>query len=245
MTAIFGLLKYVLIPAAALAAGGIVAAFRQPGARLSSAIQHLTAGIVFAAVGMELLPDILHEARPAAMAGGFISGVALMLGLKAYTAQVEKQRDSKRKTSNSLLWTLAIDVFIDGLLVGVGFAAGAKEGILLTVALTGEVLFLGLSSAASLSRGGSSRARIMSTTFGLSAVLVAGGVVGSAALQGLSGGLLEAVLSFGCAALLYLVTEELLVEAHEEPETPALTAMFFLGFLLLALLEMAIRRPGT
>lgn len=245
MTAILGLLRYVLIPAAALASSGVAGAFRQPGARLRSAIQHLTAGIVFAAVGMELLPDILHEARPGAMAGGFICGVALMLGLKAYTAKVEKQHDSKRGKSSSLLWTLAVDVFIDGLLVGVGFAAGAKEGILLTVALTGEVLFLGLSSAASLSRGGASRARIVSTTFGLSAVMVAGGVAGSAALQGLSGGLLEAVLSFGCAALLYLVTEELLVEAHEEPETPALTAMFFLGFLLLALLEMAIRRPGA
>lgn len=245
MTVILGLLRYVLIPAAALAGSGVVGAFHQPGARLRSAIQHLTAGIVFAAVGMELLPDILHEARPGAMAGGFICGVALMLALKAFTAKVEKQHDSTRGKSNSLLWTLVVDVFIDGLLVGVGFAAGAKEGILLTVALTGEVLFLGLSSAASLSRGGASRTRIVSTTFGLSAVMVAGGVLGSAALQGLSGGLLEAVLSFGCAALLYLVTEELLVEAHEEPETPTLTAMFFLGFLLLALLEMAIRRPGA
>jgi zinc transporter, ZIP family len=167
-----------------------------------------------------------------------------MLGLKAYTARAEKQRGAAGKPPNSLLWTLAIDVFVDGLLVGVGFAAGAKEGILLTVALTGEVFFLGLSSAAVLSRGGASRTRIMTTTLGLSAVMVVGGVLGSAALQGLSGGLLEGVLSFGCAALFYLVTEELLTEAHEEPETPVLTAMFFLGFLLLALLEMAIRQPG-
>lgn len=245
MAAILGLLRYVLIPAAALAGSGVVGAFRQPGARFRSAIQHLTAGIVFAAVGMELLPDILHEARPGTMAGGFIAGVALMLGLKAYTAKIEKRQDGGRAKSSSLLWTLAIDVFVDGLLVGVGFAAGPKEGILLTVALTGEVLFLGLSSAASLSRGGASRARIVSTTFGLSAVMVAGGLLGGATLHGLSGGLLEAMLSFGCAALLYLVTEELLLEAHEEPETPELTAMFFLGFLLLALLEMAIRRAGA
>lgn len=39
-------------------------------------------------------------------------------------------------------------------------------------------------------------------------------------------------------ALLYLVTEELLVEAHEGgKETPFATAMFFAGFLLLLLLE--------
>ena len=39
-------------------------------------------------------------------------------------------------------------------------------------------------------------------------------------------------------ALLYLVTEELLVEAHEGgKETPFAAAMFFAGFLLLLLLE--------
>lgn len=46
------------------------------------------------------------------------------------------------------------------------------------------------------------------------------------------------MLSFGAAALLSLVTEELRVEAHEEPETPLLTAMFFVGFVLLLVIEM-------
>ncbi|HEV8177483.1 MAG TPA: hypothetical protein VGP44_07295 [Gemmatimonadales bacterium] len=48
--------------------------------------------------------------------------------------------------------------------------------------------------------------------------------------------MLAAVLAFGAAALLYLVVEELLVEAHEEAETPLLGAMFFLGFLGLYIL---------
>lgn len=242
MPVITGVLGYVLIPAAAVAAGGSIAAFRQPSAGVRSSIQHLTAGVVFAAVAMELLPDILHQAQPVAMVGGFTAGVLLMLVMKAYTSRAEKKNGKGTAGPASLLWTLGIDVFIDGLLVGVGFAAGAKEGTLLTIALTGEVLFLGLSGAAALGKAGSSRGRIILTTMGLGAVLLAGGSVGAAALKGLSGALLEAVLSFGCAALLYLVTEELLVEAHEEPETPVMTAMFFLGFILLALLEMATRR---
>ncbi len=44
-------------------------------------------------------------------------------------------------------------------------------------------------------------------------------------------------LSFGLIALLYLVTEELLVEAHETPDRPWVAAMFFVGFLLLLSLE--------
>ena len=58
-------------------------------------------------------------------------------------------------------------------------------------------------------------------------------------LHNLRGEALELVLSFGLAALLFLVTEELLVEAHEEAETPLLTATFFGGFLLFLLLGMA------
>ena len=38
-------------------------------------------------------------------------------------------------------------------------------------------------------------------------------------------------------ALLYLVSEELLTEAHETADTPPLTATFFAGFLVILLLS--------
>jgi ZIP family zinc transporter len=44
--------------------------------------------------------------------------------------------------------------------------------------------------------------------------------------------LMAAILGFGVSALLYLVTEELLLEAHDTPDTPLITATFFLGFLI-------------
>lgn len=51
---------------------------------------------------------------------------------------------------------------------------------------------------------------------------------------------MEAILSFGLAALLYLVTEELLREAHEEGETRIGTALFFAGFLAFLIVGMAL-----
>ena len=63
-------------------------------------------------------------------------------------------------------------------------------------------------------------------------------LAGVTLLRGLSGNALEIVLSFGLAALLFLVTEELLVEAYEEKETPLITASFFGGFLLFLILGM-------
>lgn len=137
-----------------------------------------------------------------------------------------------------MLFGVGVDVLVDGFLIGLGFAAGAKEGKLLTLALTVELLSLGLAIAAELGQRGFSRGRAMRTTAALSFLILPGAALGATLLHGLSEALLEIVLSFGLAALLYLVTEELLVEAHEDPETPLITATFFAGFLLFLILGM-------
>ena len=51
-------------------------------------------------------------------------------------------------------------------------------------------------------------------------------------LNGLSAHALSPALAFTRAALLFLVTEELPAEAHETPDVPLVTALFFVGFLI-------------
>ncbi len=46
-----------------------------------------------------------------------------------------------------------------------------------------------------------------------------------------------AAYAFGLIAFLCLVTEELLVEAHEKPDTAWGTALFFVGFFALTVLD--------
>ena len=231
--------------------GGAAAVFRPPGVRLQSVIQHFAAGVVFAAVAGELLPELMHEAAPLPTVLGFALGVGLMLGVKRLTergpaegaspeAATPEAATPEADDTRGLVTAVAVDVTIDGLLVGVGFAAGTEAGILLTVALSLEVLFLSLATAAALLRAEASRTRVLATSAGLAALLIAGASVGGLAAGALTGGLLAAVLAFGVAALLYLVTEELLVEAHETEDTPLATATFFAGFLALLLLEMAL-----
>ena len=241
LVAIFG---YALIPASAVLLGGIVAILRSPGARLRSAAQHFAAGLVFAAIGVELLPDIVHEGRPVAVLMGFSVGLAVMLGIRRWTESGGQKGVTGAKGPSGLLATLGIDLLIDGLLIGIGFAAGAKQGLLLTTALATEALFLGVSGALVQMRAGVPHIRIIGITTGFATILIGGAVAGAALLGGLSGGSREFMLSFGAAALLYLVTEELLVEAHEEPETAALTGAFFLGFVLLLIVEMVAAGRG-
>lgn len=234
-------MAYTLIPVAATIIGGTVAAFRTPGPRLRSGVQHFAAGVVFAAVAVELLPDVVHERAPVPAIIGFALGIATLLAIKRLTERfggVEGTGVGAMSNATSLIAALGVDIGIDGLLLGIGFSAGAKQGILLTIALTLELLFLGLAAAAALGGAGASRGRVIGTTVGLALVLLVGAAAGALLFGGLTGAAFEAVLAFGVAALLYLVTEELLVEAHEVPETTAITAAFFAGFLLLLVIDM-------
>jgi zinc transporter, ZIP family len=75
-------------------------------------------------------------------------------------------------------------------------------------------------------------------TASISFLLLVGGFGGATAIGNVRGAPLTGVLSFATVALLYLVTEELLTEAHEQPDTPLLTAIFLVGFLSLLLISM-------
>ena len=219
---------YTLIPAAAAVIGAAVAVNLRPGPVLVSAIQHFAAGVVFAAAAGEILPDLKHAGSPGATLIGGALGVAAMLGVRSLERRV--------KGPLGLMSVTGIDILVDGLVLGIAFAAGAKAGILLTVALTIEVLFLGLTVANELGESGTSKGRVIGLTAGLVLLLPLGALLGGpvgalpATVQG-------GFLAFGMIALLYLVTEELLVEAHETEDRPWVTAMFFAGFLLLLLLD--------
>jgi zinc transporter, ZIP family len=240
------MLGFSLLPAVVMIAGAALAIWRAPGPQLRSAILHFAAGVIFSVVAVELLPDIVQRHAPYEVGLGFGLGVAVMMGLRYLTQRLEQREASSPEppavAAAALPWGLlvaiGIDILIDGLLLGIGFSAGAKEGTLLAIALTIELLSLGLATAVELRQGGHGKGRAVAIVAGLSLLLLAGAGIGTTMLRGATGNLLEIVLSFGLAALLFLVTEELLTEAHEETETPLLTLAFFVGFLLFLLLGM-------
>lgn len=219
---------FTLIPVVAVLAGAVVALIRRPGAGFVSAMQHLAAGVVFAAAATEILPQIKHNASPVATLIGGIAGVAAMLLLK--------ELEGRARGPVAMLGAVGIDILVDGLVLGLAFVAGAKAGILLTVALTLEVLFLGLTVTAELTTSAMSRLRVLMIVLALSLLLPAGAAV-AIPVATLPPTAIVGFLSFGLMALLYLVTEELLAEAHERPDSPLISAMFFVGFLGLLVIE--------
>jgi ZIP family zinc transporter len=227
--------SYALIPFAAMVVGSLIAAVRPPNALVRNYVQHLAAGVVISVVAVELLPEVVAQHQPALVAVGFTLGVIVMFGIKHLT---QGATAGSEESPAALLWAIGVDVLLDGLLVGISFAEGAQAGRLLTFALAVEMLSLSLALSATLFKLGRSRASVIGTTVGLGSLILVGSAVGYLVVAALPPAALELVLSFGLAALLYLVTEELLVEAHEERETPLSTAMLFVGFLVFLILGM-------
>lgn len=216
-----------LIPLVALVAGAAVAVLRAPGRATTSALQHFAAGVVFAAAAAEILPDLKHEGQIVPLMLGAVVAVALMLLVRSLAG---------RAKGLSLAAVSAIDIGVDGLVLGIGFTVGAKQGVLLTVALTVEILFLGVSIALAVRTLVASRVKAIAITSAAGLLLPLGVLLGTFA-GGLSPPYITASYAFGLAALLYLVTEELLVEAHKQPEGPVITALFFAGFFALLILD--------
>ena len=215
----------MMIPAAVALLGGIIAAFWHPTAHARSLIQHFAAGVVLAAVAVELFPEIERTHAPGlVLAAAFAVGSLFMFGLKVWTHRLEK---AAAGADRGLLLATFVDVAVDGFIIGAGFAAGGSTGLILAVGLSVELLFLSLALASDSRRGW--RIVAMSAALGVTVLLFA--VVGSVLLAGASPAMLGGALAFSGAALLYLVTEELLVEAHEVPDTPVSTLVLFGGFL--------------
>lgn len=237
---------WMLLPLSATMVGGWAATRRSPGPRLTSGLQHFAAGIVIAAVCTEVVPEAMATRDLLAVVIGFSIGVILVMTVREWSGEGARRsgRDEKgdddERVSLGMLITTGIDLLVDGLLIGLGFVLSSASGQLLVIAVTFEVLFIGMSLSATMSRSNVPVARIMCILLGLGGLILLGGTLGAWLLVGASTFFLSAMAAFATAALLYLVVEELLVEAHEQGETTIGSLLFFIGFGISLVLSMLL-----
>jgi ZIP family zinc transporter len=218
------------IPAVVALGGGLLASVWKPSHDTRSLIQHFAAGVVLAALAVELLPDIANEHAPGpVLAGAFALGSLFMYGLKLWTLRLERQAEAAGAgaSNTGLLLATFIDVATDGFIIGAGFAAGGETGTILALGLSVELLFLGLALVSEANAGW----RIVAISGALGGTVLSFALIGNFLLTGASHAVIGGALAFSAAALLYLVTEELLMEAHTVEEKPFSTLVLFAGFL--------------
>lgn len=224
----------VVFPIVAGIADSFIAVRRTPPAALVSGVQHLAAGVVMAAVAVEVLPDLRERGPLGLVIVGFSCGVAILVILQRYEGD---EPEAGGAVPMSFLVVLGVDLFVDGLLVGAGAVVSTGTAIVLTIALTLEVLFLGVATSLQLTSAGLTSVRAAVISGSLTLLIGVGAVLGALVLPRAGAGALTVVLAFAAAALLWLVVEELLVEAHESPHRPWMAVMFFVGFLTIYCLE--------
>lgn len=240
---------YSAIPSVVALLATVAATFFRVGGGLRSALLHFAAGVVFAVVAVDLLPGLLQAKLAIWTAVGFAAGVALMLAVRWLdkgggpgNEEEQAQRATEKKAEEGawpvgLLAGAAVDQVVSGLLLGIGIAAGQKVGVLLSFAMTVEDLTFGLALVTILAAAATRRQKI-ATNAALGLLFMVVTVAAAALLPAHSALLSTLVLAFGAAALLFVVTEQLLVKAHKHPEAPLLAGSFFGGFLLLLVLDM-------
>ncbi len=238
-------LPYAIGAAAAGAAGGVLSAFWRPGPLIQSYIQHVAAGLVAAAVAVEIIPRIREmHGSPLPIVSGFALGALVMIAIKWYTLRMAENRTSASggEIPYSLAAAAGIDTVVDGIVIGAAFAVSPEMGAILTLALALELAFLALSVGASLRNAGVGRGVTIGVTLGVTAMLFVGVLLATLFLREASPTVVATALSFGAAALLYLVAEELLVEAREVEENLVSVGLLFAGFLGIFAIELWMAR---
>lgn len=228
---------YSLIPAVLALLGGFVASFYIPKPKIVSGLQHFVAGVVIAAVSIELLPEIIKTGSGWTIGLGFAIGVVLMIGLHELSHAIAG-KEGKGGIPIGLIAGGGIDLLIDGILIGVSFLAGLGSGILIAVSLSLCAFFLNLTVSSTMTGKNVGKGYQFFYIFLIAAMLPVGAFIGASILSHFPQAILVETLAFGVAALLYLGVEELLSEAHEVHDTVWIQAAFFLGFLAILLFKM-------
>lgn len=193
---------------------------------------------MLAAVAANVVPEVEQLGTLPGIVGGFVAGGLVMIALKWVVVRIERQEKQKSQRPVGLAAAAAVDTFIDGALISAGFSANDQLGSILAIALSLELLFLTLSVGVEFRESDIEPWKSLAVTGGIALLLLMGAFGAGFFLADVPETTLAIVLSFGAAALIYLIAEELLVENVQAEESIFSTVTLFTGFLALLVLKL-------
>ncbi|WP_417043334.1 ZIP family metal transporter [Dysosmobacter sp.] len=215
------------------------------------------AGVMIAASVWSLLIPAMETAEEAGgnvflpVGGGFVLGGVFLLLLDRLLPHLHLDSDqpeglpSHWKRTTMIVLAVTLHNIPEGMAVGLSFTVAARDGGALAGAVAlaigmglqnfpeGAAVSLpmrsqGVSAGKAFACGAASG--VVEPIFGLLTVLVAGSV----------SGLMPWILSFAAGAMIYVVVEELIPEAHLGEHSHAGTVSVMAGFLVMMLLDTAL-----
>lgn len=247
-------LAWIVASGAATAVGGLgLLVLRRPSERALDVLMAFTAGIMLAATMFSLLVPALDLGGVGEVVAGLLAGAACLAALdrlvphlharlveRGRTGLVRRDADPAAQSRGLLLLiAMAIHNVPEGMAVGLAFAAGGTElGIPIALAIGIQNIPEGFAAAAPLLDGGASRRQ----AFGFAAATGAfepPAAIGAIAVAAVVAVLLPAGLAFAAGAMLYVVIDELVPEAHAGSDRAATLALI-VGFALMMTLDTTL-----
>lgn len=228
---------------------------RRLSRRMEDGLLSLAAGIMLAATFFSLLLPALEYgaehydsslAGPLSVAGGTFLGAAVLFLIHQYVPHEHFSRGREGsdayKLSRIWLFVTAITLhnFPEGLAVGVGFAGGeVKNGVTLAIGIGLQNIPEGLAVAVALLSVGYTPLR--SALIGIASGLVepVGGLLGAMAVATLES-LMPWALAFAAGAMLFVISDEIIPETHNNGNQNLATFTLLGGFILMMLLDTSL-----
>ncbi len=236
----------------ALGACNVFAVRKKTGHTMEALTLGFAGGVMVAASIWSLLIPGMERAKELGqtsylvMSAGFLAGVGLLLVADRW---IQKKSDGKKSKSTQML-VIAITAhnIPEGMAVGLAFAlAAANPGnealfsgaVALTIGIGIQNYPEGTAVALPLARDGSSKGRaflagsmsaIVEPVFGVLAALLAAHTLR----------LMPLLLAMAAGAMIYVVVQELIPEAHLDDEDKSGTLGFVVGFIIMMILDIAL-----
>ena len=241
-------LLLALLPALGNVAGGLLSELFPVSYRTLSLALHAATGVLFAVIGVELMPQAL-QAEPAwvVILAFVLGGVVFLLLDKTIDLinsrfsgkhKVDQEGDDHHSGGWSIFFATALDLFSDGLMIGTSATISAGLGLLLALGQVTADVPEGFATVAALKSQGFSRPKRLLASLAFLFPVLLGATIGYFLVLGQPEVLKYALLSLTAGILLTTVVEEIIPEAHKEEDARLATLMLVGGFALFCLVSV-------
>jgi zinc transporter ZupT len=223
----------IIIPAITLYLGFYIGDNFEMTDKYNITIQYLVAGMLFAILSLDFLPIIIEPKTTKKRIYtilGLILGASILISTRAISNIKIKSKSSE------LLYATFIDLFTDGLLIGIStnILTGMRKYIL-ALALSVDNFFLGIILAKRMKSEHKEKNYLLKNSINLCITLVLGGFIGLYVTHNFSKTLLfYFIVAIGVSGLLWLSTDIIITEYKKSIMNPV---FLYLGLIIIVLLE--------
>ncbi len=208
-----------------LSGGLAVVIVRKVRDRLLSVLLGASAGIMASISFLDLIPEAIDEGTMYTAIFGILLGIGIigLIDVKFPHQHFSLTRDGAPKYSKSLKTGILLSIGIalhnlpEGVAIGASFMVSFQVGLLLTILIAVHNFPEGMAVAAAMCVGGVKSKKVLLIT-ALAGVPMGIGAFIGVALGGVSAWSLSVSLGFAAGAMLYIVFDELIPDAHRKAE---------------------------